>query len=106
MANKEAKKPTTKPPASPIKNAYLILYNAVSASLWLAVMVKTVTTIVAGGGPAAVFDTTGEFCKWTQTLAGMEVLHSLLGTCPALTSRETEEEGPEREGGFYIAVES
>ena len=81
MAN-EVKKPAAhKPASSPVKNAYLVLYNAVSASLWLAVLVRTAGTIVGGGdGYTAVFDTTGEFCKWTQTLAGMEVLHSLFGT--------------------------
>ena len=84
MAN-EAKKPTTKPPASPVKNAYLILYNAVSASLWLVVLLRTAGTILGGGdGYTAVFDTTGEFCKWTQTLAGMEVLHSLFGASTSI----------------------
>ncbi|KAL7627142.1 hypothetical protein AAE478_003918 [Parahypoxylon ruwenzoriense] len=64
--------------SSPLKNGYLILYNAVSATLWLTVLGRVVAANVAGG-PLAVYPTTGEFCKWTQTLAGMEVLHSLLG---------------------------
>ncbi len=73
-----------KPASSPVKNGYLILYNAVSAALWLTVMVRTVAAAVDadGGGPASVYDATGEFCKWTQTLAGMEVLHSLFGNVP------------------------
>ncbi|RYP57554.1 hypothetical protein DL769_009405 [Monosporascus sp. CRB-8-3] len=65
-------------PASPAKTGYLILYNAASAALWLTVMVRTLST-VAAEGHEAVFSTTGEFCKLTQTLAGMEVLHSLFG---------------------------
>lgn len=64
--------------ASPIKNGYLILYNAVSAVLWLTVLGRVVGANVTGG-PLSVYPTVGEFCKWTQTLAGMEVLHSLLG---------------------------
>ena len=85
MAN-EVKKPAgaPKPASSPVKNAYLILYNSVSALLWVAVLSRTVGTIVGAGGKGgylAVFDTTGDLCKWTQTLAGMEVLHSLLGMC-------------------------
>lgn len=91
----DAKKPAAaaaaaaaKPASSPVKNGYLILYNAVSAALWLTVMVRTVAATVNGGGYTSVYATTGEFCKWTQTLAGMEVLHSLLGTssliCPSV----------------------
>ncbi|KAI1458284.1 PTPLA-domain-containing protein [Annulohypoxylon moriforme] len=68
--------------ASPIKNGYLILYNAVSATLWLTVLVRVVSANITGG-PLLVYPTTGEFCKWTQTLAGMEVLHSLLGVVRA-----------------------
>ncbi len=76
----DAKKPAAKPASSPVKNGYLILYNAVSAALWLTVMVRIVAANVNGGGYTSVYANTGEFCKWTQTLAGMEVLHSLLGT--------------------------
>ncbi|KAI1213388.1 PTPLA-domain-containing protein [Annulohypoxylon truncatum] len=73
-------KPTKK--ASPIKNGYLILYNAVSAVLWLTVLGRVVGAN-ATGGPLLVYPTVGEFCKWTQTLAGMEVLHSILGVVRA-----------------------
>lgn len=86
MANEVKKSGAApKPAASPVKNAYLILYNAVSASLWLVVLLRTAGTILGGGdGYTAVFDTTGEFCKWTQTLAGMEVLHSLFGASTSI----------------------
>ena len=100
----DTKKPA-KPASSPVKNGYLILYNAVSAILWLTVLGRVVGANVLKGHQLA-YPAVGEFCKWTQTLAGMEVLHSLLGTCPAFTSGETEEDEPEMGGGFYITVES
>jgi very-long-chain (3R)-3-hydroxyacyl-CoA dehydratase len=61
-----------------MKNGYLVLYNALSATLWLAVMGRVLTTNYIKG-PSFVYLSTGEFAKWTQTLAGMEVLHSLFG---------------------------
>ncbi|KAH8156325.1 hypothetical protein CIB48_g11919 [Xylaria polymorpha] len=75
MADKTAAKPTRKP-SSPVKNGYLILYNAVSAILWLAVLGR-IAGINAVRGPQFAYPAVGEFCKWTQTLAGIEVLHSL-----------------------------
>ncbi|KAI1373401.1 PTPLA-domain-containing protein [Hypoxylon crocopeplum] len=74
-------KPARKP--SPVKNGYLILYNAVSATLWLTVLGRVVGAYVEAGGPQLAYPAVGEFCKWTQTLAGMEVLHSLLGVVRA-----------------------
>ncbi|KAI0024989.1 protein tyrosine phosphatase-like protein [Xylariomycetidae sp. FL0641] len=64
--------------ASPVKTGYLILYNAVSATLWLAVLGRVLGANVVRGHRFA-YPAVGDFCKWTQTLAGMEVLHSLLG---------------------------
>lgn len=80
MADKTAAKPAPKPKpkSSPVKNGYLILYNAVSAILWLTVLGRVVG-ITAVRGPQLAYPAVGEFCKWTQTLAGMEVLHSLFG---------------------------
>ncbi|KAI0115768.1 tyrosine phosphatase-like protein [Nemania sp. FL0031] len=76
MADKTSTKPARKP--SPVKNGYLILYNAVSAMLWLTVLGRIVGVNVLRG-PQFAYPVVGEFCKWTQTLAGMEVLHSLFG---------------------------
>ncbi|KAJ8126544.1 hypothetical protein O1611_g7097 [Lasiodiplodia mahajangana] len=76
MADKTTAKPARKP--SPLKNGYLILYNAVSAMLWLTVLGRVVGVNVLRG-PQFAYPVVGEFCKWTQTLAGMEVLHSLFG---------------------------
>ncbi|KAI1433413.1 tyrosine phosphatase-like protein [Xylaria sp. CBS 124048] len=69
---KRARKP------SPLKNGYLVLYNTVSAILWLTVLGRIVSVNVVSG-PHLAYPAVGEFCKWTQTLAGMEVLHSLFG---------------------------
>jgi very-long-chain (3R)-3-hydroxyacyl-CoA dehydratase len=91
------------PPSSPIKNAYLIAYNALSAALWAGVLYKTVTIgsrevnaaskngwFTSGEGPlgalqkglgsGAVYDQLEEYTRLTQSLAGLEVLHSLFGT--------------------------
>ncbi|KAI3336613.1 tyrosine phosphatase-like protein [Xylariaceae sp. AK1471] len=76
MADKTAARPARK--SSPVKNGYLILYNAVSAILWLTVLGRIVGINLLRG-PRFAYPAVGEFCKWTQTLAGMEVLHSLFG---------------------------
>ncbi|KAI1304344.1 tyrosine phosphatase-like protein [Xylaria venustula] len=76
MADKTTSKPPRKP--SPVKTGYLIFYNAVSAILWLTVLGRIVAVNVIKG-PHYAYPAVGEFCKWTQTLAGMEVLHSLFG---------------------------
>ncbi|KAH8673865.1 tyrosine phosphatase-like protein [Xylariales sp. PMI_506] len=64
--------------SSPVKNGYLILYNAVSAGLWATVLARTVEAIVQGG-PEAVYPATGDFVLWTQTLMILDVLHGLFG---------------------------
>jgi very-long-chain (3R)-3-hydroxyacyl-CoA dehydratase len=96
---------TRKPsPNSPLKNTYLLAYNALSAALWAGVLYKTVTLgaheinaaskngwITSGAGPLGavrkglssgkVYDELETYTRLTQSLAGLEVLHSLLGTC-------------------------
>lgn len=76
------------------KKSYLIAYNAVSCVLWATILYRTVT--IAGpdllGGPKKeglfgkkawgyerLFGETGEFVKWAQTAAMMEIVHSLVG---------------------------
>lgn len=68
-----------KPRQSPVKNGYLILYNFVSAIAWSVVLGRTVA-LYALRGPGFVHLGVGEWTRWTQTLAAMEVLHALLGT--------------------------
>lgn len=63
---------------SPAKTTYLILYNSVSALLWTVVLGR-VLLIGSIHGYKSVFLGTGEFTKWTQTLAGLEVLHAATG---------------------------
>lgn len=76
------------PPANPLKTGYLVLYNALSAAAWAAVLSRTIkTTINAPSGPEAVFDENGEFTKWVQTGALLEVLHSLFGESSFKTRR-------------------
>jgi hypothetical protein len=62
---------------STVKNAYLTLYNFASAVLWASILGRTVLTMDKKAG--SVYGVTGEFVKWTQTIALMEVGHSLFG---------------------------
>ncbi|ROW14445.1 hypothetical protein VPNG_03867 [Cytospora leucostoma] len=64
------------------KRAYLVAYNALSAVLWSVVLVRTVQALYTGG-PKAVYPAVGEWTKWTQTLAALEIVHSLLGVVRA-----------------------
>lgn len=74
---KQATKPA-KPAAKGFKAFYLILYNLVSAALWSVIVVR-VLQINAQEGHEKVYAGIGEYTKWTQTLAGLEVLHAAIG---------------------------
>ncbi|KAK5122144.1 hypothetical protein LTR85_004390 [Meristemomyces frigidus] len=69
------------------RSLYLILYNCVSAFLWSVILgrVLSITTIHSYRG---VHIGTGQWTKWTQTLAGLEVLHAAIGLVrtPILTT--------------------
>jgi very-long-chain (3R)-3-hydroxyacyl-CoA dehydratase len=67
---------------SPLKTGYLVLYNATSALLWTTVLTRTIT-LAAARGPGAVHAGVGDWTKWTQTLALLEVAHALLGVVRA-----------------------
>jgi len=69
-------------PAS-YRSLYLIIYNAVSALLW-SVVLGRVLIIYFIHGHRSVYTGVGEWTKWTQTLAALEIVHSLLGTCTGL----------------------
>lgn len=60
------------------KQQYLILYNLVSGFLWFVVLARTVS-ILSIGGPKYVHEEVGEFTKWTQSLALLEIVHSAVG---------------------------
>jgi very-long-chain (3R)-3-hydroxyacyl-CoA dehydratase len=82
-----ARKPGPKPlQSSSPKTQYLILYNFVSAVLWLAVLGRVVL-LVPLVGFARVYPGAGNFAKWTQTLALLEVLHAAFGECLILQLR-------------------
>lgn len=70
---------TVKPlQSSSPKTQYLIIYNFISCLLWLVVLGR-VLFLVPLVGFGKVYIGVGTFTKWTQTLAVMEVLHSLFG---------------------------
>ena len=69
-------------PASPLKSAYLILYNFASAVAWSVVLGRTIG-LLRLRGPATVYAGVGEWTKRTQTMAIMEIAHSLLGRPPS-----------------------
>jgi very-long-chain (3R)-3-hydroxyacyl-CoA dehydratase len=61
------------------RTLYLILYNSVSALLWSVVLGRTLLNFLRHGHEN-VYLGAGGFTKWTQTLAGLEVLHAAIGT--------------------------
>lgn len=61
-----------------VKTVYLVGYNALSAVLWLTVFGRVLATIYVKNW-AFVPLTVDNFARWTQTLAGLEILHSALG---------------------------
>ncbi|KAM3506147.1 hypothetical protein MY10362_002533 [Beauveria mimosiformis] len=65
-------------PSSPLRTGYLVLYNAVSAAAWSVVLYRTVLTCVNVGFAYTYFEV-GEWTRWTQTAACLEILHSLFG---------------------------
>lgn len=76
-----AGQPPQRAPPSPAKTGYLVLYNFASAVAWSVVLGRTVA-VCALRGPESVYGAVGEWTKWTQTAAAMEILHSLLGRSP------------------------
>ncbi len=64
--------------SSPIKKAYLILYNAASAIAWATILGRVVTVIGYKGMPFVPL-VVDSFARTTQTFALMEVFHALTG---------------------------
>lgn len=71
-------RPAKKAQASPLKTGYLILYNFASAVAWSVVLGRTIGLLYLRG-PSVIYAGVGEWTKWTQTAAAMEIVHSLLG---------------------------
>ena len=61
-----------------LQTQYLIVYNLVCAVLWTVVLGRVII-LVPLVGYGNVHGGVGEFTKWTQTLALLEVVHSTLG---------------------------
>jgi very-long-chain (3R)-3-hydroxyacyl-CoA dehydratase len=60
------------------KTQYLIIYNFVSALLWLVVLGRVLALVpLLGFGKG--YMGVGHFAKWTQTLALLEIVHAALG---------------------------
>ncbi|MCJ1249000.1 hypothetical protein MMC30_006221 [Trapelia coarctata] len=77
--------PRSRPP--PLQTQYLILYNLVSAIAWASVLGRVLLLV-----PLVDFENVhggvGQFAKWTQTAAVLEIVHSALGIVrsPLLTT--------------------
>lgn len=65
-------------PKGGFKNTYLIAFNTVSVAAWLVVFWRGLFAYQKGGY-ASIYGELGQFWTWTQTLAVMEVVHSLVG---------------------------
>ncbi|THX52007.1 PTPLA-domain-containing protein [Aureobasidium pullulans] len=80
-------RPAAERKSSPLKTGYLVLYNAISTILWGTILGRVL--LIAGvHGTRYVFPGVGEFAKWTQTLALLEVVHAAVGIvrAPLLTT--------------------
>lgn len=76
----KTKTATSKPTASSLNTSYLLAYNGVSAALWATVLVKVVIIVASEGLESGkVYAEVERFARLTQTVAGLEVLHSLFG---------------------------
>ena len=64
--------------SSSTRTSYLVYYNFISALLWLSVLGRVVL-LVPLVGHSHVYGGVGEFAKWTQTLAVLEMVHSAAG---------------------------
>ncbi|CAK7211929.1 hypothetical protein SCUCBS95973_001290 [Sporothrix curviconia] len=73
---------TTPVRPSQAKLLYLTVYNFALAVLWLTVLGRTAGAAFLRG-PEFVPLAVGSFVRWTQTLALLEVVHSLLGVVRA-----------------------
>ncbi|KKF94557.1 putative very-long-chain (3R)-3-hydroxyacyl-[acyl-carrier protein] dehydratase [Ceratocystis platani] len=62
----------------PLKTTYLVAYNLASLVAWMTVLGRVAATL-GMRGPVFVYSAAGEWTKWTQTLALMEVVHAITG---------------------------
>lgn len=65
---------------SPVKDAYLVVYNLACAGGWSYVLLACVSHILAGSEPQALYDEVEKVLQVVQTAALMEVRLCLLAT--------------------------
>ncbi|CAO1599118.1 MAG: hypothetical protein LQ349_002298 [Xanthoria aureola] len=75
MAERPPPPPLTK---GEVAKEYLTAYNSICALLWLSVFGRVVV-ILPITGVESVYEAAGDFTKWTQTVAVLEILHSAFG---------------------------
>ncbi|KAL8691391.1 MAG: hypothetical protein Q9224_004187 [Gallowayella concinna] len=68
-----------------VAREYLTAYNSVCALLWLSVFARVVVVLPITG-VESVYEAAGDFTKWTQTVAVLEILHSAFGVSYSLLS--------------------
>ncbi|KAH6989604.1 tyrosine phosphatase-like protein [Ilyonectria sp. MPI-CAGE-AT-0026] len=67
---------------------YLALYNVLSATLRIVVLLRTIQ-LWSSGGNAAVWDELHVFARWTETCTVIEIIHAAIGlvrASPATTA--------------------
>ena len=70
--------PSPNKPSRNLKTHYLIAYNLVSSILWFSILGR-VLLLVPLVGFQHVSGGVGDFAKWTQTLAVLDIVNSALG---------------------------
>lgn len=62
-----------------LKTKYLIGYNLVSAGLWVAILHRVILESAINKNPEGLYAVVGTWARWVQTLALLEILHSMFG---------------------------
>ncbi|MCJ1317735.1 hypothetical protein MMC15_003062 [Xylographa vitiligo] len=63
------------PPRAALQTQYLLAYNLLSALLWTILLLRTLLLLPLAGHQN-IYAGVGQYAKWTQTLAVLEILHS------------------------------
>jgi very-long-chain (3R)-3-hydroxyacyl-CoA dehydratase len=84
MENQTSRRPSANsyPSRQSSKQQYLLAYNGFSLFLWTIVTLRAaflIPTLLAHSRLEGLFEALSTFLKWTQTLALLEVIHSLIG---------------------------
>ncbi|KAJ3549100.1 hypothetical protein NM208_g676 [Fusarium decemcellulare] len=80
--------PTSQTRPRRVSNAYLYVYNLLSALLRICILLSTAYLWTTGGN-VAVWDKLSATARWSETLTALEVLHALTGlvrASPATTA--------------------